>query len=231
VSNRDEFSDKIRKAVAARASWRCSFTGCQKSTVGPSEESSEAITIIGVAAHICAAAPGRGSRRYVASMSPGERAGIDNAIWLCADHATLVDRDEVPYTAEVLHTMKREHEAACTQAVLSGSSLHTGAGLTSGPTTLASMSLSIEDMASVGSTMAGCDLTTPHDTLIVTPRPSAMARLQRLHAAAEHLAAEAPEVARQCRCGARAGAELVQAMAACLITPEIQENRSVAWKA
>jgi hypothetical protein len=129
MSNRDEFSDKTKKAVAARAGWRCSFTGCSKPTVGPSEETSDAITNIGKAAHICGAAPGRGSRRYVASMTPEERASIDNAIWLCADHADLIDRDEVTYPIDKLHAMKREHETACAQAVRSGSNPDLGAGL------------------------------------------------------------------------------------------------------
>jgi hypothetical protein len=129
TNNRDEFSDKTKKAVAARAGWRCSFTGCPKLTVGPSEESPDAITNIGVAAHICAAAPGPGSRRYIASMTPEERKGIDNAIWLCADHATLIDRDEATYTVEKLRAMKREHETACAQALRSGSSPDLGAGL------------------------------------------------------------------------------------------------------
>lgn len=129
MSNRDEFSDKTKKAVAARAGWRCSFTGCSKPTVGPSEETSDAITNIGKAAHICGAAPGRGSRRYVASMTPEERASIDNAIWLCADHADLIDRDEVTYPIDELHAMKREHETACAQAVRSGSNPDLGAGL------------------------------------------------------------------------------------------------------
>ena len=129
MSNRDDFSDKTKRAVAARASWRCSFTGCPKSTVGPSEESPDAITNIGVAAHICAAAPGRGSRRYIAAMSPEERTGIENAIWLCADHATLIDRDEVTYTVEQLRTMKRDHEMACARTLSSGSNPDLGAGL------------------------------------------------------------------------------------------------------
>jgi hypothetical protein len=129
MSNRDEFSDKTKKAVAARAGWHCSFTGCPKLTVGPSEESSDAVTIIGKAAHICGAAPGRGSRRYLASMTPDERAGIDNAIWLCADHADLIDRDEVTYSIEKLRAMKRAHETVCAQAVRSGSSPDLGAGL------------------------------------------------------------------------------------------------------
>lgn len=129
MSNRDEFPAKIRKAVAARAGWRCSFAGCQKLTVGPSEESSLAITSIGVAAHICAAARGIGSRRYVASMTPEERAGVDNAVWLCADHAILIDRDEIFYSIEMLRKMKREHEASCAQVLRTGANPDLGIGL------------------------------------------------------------------------------------------------------
>jgi hypothetical protein len=129
MSNRDDFSEKTKKAVAMRASWRCSFDGCGKPTVGPSEESSEAVTMIGKAAHICGAAPGPGSRRYNTSMAPEQRASIDNAIWLCADHADLIDRDEVTYSVEALHAMKREHEASCAKGVRLGKSYDLGAGL------------------------------------------------------------------------------------------------------
>lgn len=129
MSNRDEFSERTKKAVAARAGWHCSFRGCPKLTVGPSEEAPDAITVIGVAAHICGAASGLGSRRYVASMTPEERSSIENAIWLCADHATLIDRDEVTFQAEELHAMKREHETACACAVRTGSSVDIVTGL------------------------------------------------------------------------------------------------------
>ncbi len=63
----------------------------------------------------------------------------------------------------------------------------------SGSANLASASLSLEDMASVGRAMAGRDLTPPRD-MLVTPPPSAMTKLQRLHAAAAHLAETAPEI-------------------------------------
>lgn len=129
MSNRDDFSKKIRNAVAARAGWRCSFKGCQKLTVGPSEESSVAITNIGVAAHISAAAAGPGSRRYNPSLSQEERSGIDNAIWLCADHAVLIDRDEVSYPVEILRAMKSEHETACAEEIRAGTNPDMGAGL------------------------------------------------------------------------------------------------------
>ncbi|MGH7116024.1 MAG: helix-turn-helix domain-containing protein [Stellaceae bacterium] len=55
------------------------------------------------------------------------------------------------------------------------------------------MSLPVEDMVSVAA-MAGIDLTPPKDALAHTPEPSAMAKLQRLHAAAGRLAEEAPEI-------------------------------------
>lgn len=118
MTNRDEFSSKTKSVVALRASYCCSFRNCGKSTVGPSDESSMAVAVIGEAAHISAAAPG--GKRYLASMSPEERVNIDNAIWLCSDHATLIDRDEVTYTREVLHMMKRDHEASCKSAVTNG---------------------------------------------------------------------------------------------------------------
>jgi len=129
MNNRDDFSPKIRKAVAARAGWRCSYTGCARSTVGPSEEGPDAVTMIGVASHICAAASGMGSRRYDPSMTPEERAGINNAIWLCAVHATVIDRDEVTFTPDELRAMKLRHEAECTRAVRTGSSAELITGL------------------------------------------------------------------------------------------------------
>lgn len=110
-SARDDFSAKIRQALAARAGYRCSFTDCGQLTTGPSGESNLATTSIGEAAHISAASAG--GKRYLASMSPVERSGIDNAIWLCATHATLIDRDDTTYTADVLKKMKHHHEERC----------------------------------------------------------------------------------------------------------------------
>jgi hypothetical protein len=115
MSNRDEFSRETKRIVALRASHRCSFPGCPQITAGPSDESPEAVSMIGKAAHIHAAAPGPGARRYLASMTPQERSDISNAIWLCATHADLIDRDEATYTAEKLRSMKHAHEALCAE--------------------------------------------------------------------------------------------------------------------
>jgi hypothetical protein len=108
MTERDDFPEGTKRALALRAGHHCSFPGCPQSTAGPSDESPEKFTNIGVAAHICAAAPG--GRRYAATMTPEERSHITNGIWLCPNHAALIDRDEVRYTIDVLREMKRKHE-------------------------------------------------------------------------------------------------------------------------
>jgi hypothetical protein len=129
MSHRDDFTQKTKRQIAMRASWLCSFTECAKSTVGPSEESSEAVSLIGKAAHICGAASGPGSRRYAASMTPAERKHISNAIWLCADHADLIDRDEKTFKADDLRAMKRAHETFCSQVLRLRTGHDMGTGL------------------------------------------------------------------------------------------------------
>ena len=108
AGTRDDFTPRTKSDLALRASHHCSL--CKCSTVGPSEEASNAVTNIGVAAHICAAAPGQGARRYDATMTPEERSHIENGIWLCASCSVLIDRDEGRFTVENLRNIKRDHE-------------------------------------------------------------------------------------------------------------------------
>ncbi|VVD79534.1 hypothetical protein PEP31012_01020 [Pandoraea eparura] len=126
-SNRDDFSRPVIRALAARAGWQCCFDGCSKLTVGPSEEGPDKITTIGIAAHICAASPN--FRRYDPNATHDQRSDISNGIWLCSDHATLIDRDDVTYSETSLRAMKRRHEEACARAVRVGSSSAPVSGL------------------------------------------------------------------------------------------------------
>jgi AraC-like DNA-binding protein len=64
----------------------------------------------------------------------------------------------------------------------------------SGPASTSGMSLPIADMVTFGAAIAGVDLTPPKDPLFLTPSPSAMAKLHRLHAAAGQLAEDTPEI-------------------------------------
>lgn len=107
-NNRDDFSKETIIRLASRVGYICSCPGCNASTVGPSMESSSKVSNIGVAAHICAAAPG--GKRYDSNMTSDERKSIDNGIWLCQSHSKLIDTDEVKYTKKLLHKWKEEAE-------------------------------------------------------------------------------------------------------------------------
>ena len=107
VSTRHEFNRTTTAALAKRSGFQCAI--CQAVTVGPSAESLHSITNIGVAAHITAAAPG--GPRYDTSLTSAERSGIGNGIWLCQNHAKLIDDDLVTWTVAKLHDIKSRHEA------------------------------------------------------------------------------------------------------------------------
>ena len=72
--------------------------------------------------------------------------------------------------------------------------------------------------------MAGCDLTPPRDTMRVTPPPEVMTRLQRLHAAATHLAETAPEIIANPDAARGLEQALTQAMVGCLRVGSVNED-------
>lgn len=109
-NTRDDFSRRTKSDLALRASYLCSH--CKCSTVGPSDEASDAVTMIGVAAHIAAAAAGSGARRYDPGMTASERSHISNGIWLCASCSILIDRDELRFSVKALQELKHQHEAS-----------------------------------------------------------------------------------------------------------------------
>lgn len=120
-TNRDNFSEDTKNRAARRVGFLCSKPDCRCHTVGPSAESSRAVSNIGVAAHICAAAPG--GKRYNPKMTPEERMSIDNCIWLCQTDARLIDTDEATYTVELLQHWKSEAEDYAAKAISDGNFL------------------------------------------------------------------------------------------------------------
>jgi AraC-like DNA-binding protein len=62
------------------------------------------------------------------------------------------------------------------------------------------------------------------DEEIVTPPPAAMAKLQRLHAAAGHLAEQAPEIITRPEAARGLEETLIEAMVDCLVAPERHED-------
>jgi hypothetical protein len=77
-------------------------------TSAPTSDGAKDVNI-GVAAHICAAAPGPGARRYRADMTPEQRKSHENGIWLCQDCAKAIDSDDPVFSEEVLHGWKCRH--------------------------------------------------------------------------------------------------------------------------
>ena len=65
--------------------------------------------LIGEVCHIKSEKPG--AARYNPSLTDADRHSYDNIILLCANHHTVIDKDEKTYTVERLVGMKREHES------------------------------------------------------------------------------------------------------------------------
>jgi hypothetical protein len=120
MSRKADFNIDVKEALAKRADNRCSFPQCQASTIGPSAEGPKSTSNSGDAAHIVAASSGPGARRANnGCLSPQQLKDIDNGIWMCANHARLVDRDEVTYTIPMLKLWReiRELKAALRQTL------------------------------------------------------------------------------------------------------------------
>ena len=101
---RDDFTQKTKSILAKRVAYHCSNPDCRCHTCMPGSNSDKVICI-GEAAHISAAS--EGGPRYDPSMTPAERKHIDNAIWLCSNCATMIDRDEKKFPILLLKQWKK----------------------------------------------------------------------------------------------------------------------------
>lgn len=108
-NNRDDFTSTTVTKLGKRVGFLCSNPDCRILTVGPNEISDKT-TNIGKAAHITAASPD--GPRYDPDMTPAQRKGIDNGIWLCGNCHDKVDADAVRYPAELLRQWKKDAEDA-----------------------------------------------------------------------------------------------------------------------
>ena len=117
AKNRDDFSEKTKNQIAKRAGWLCSCPSCRAHTVGANADGDGEVNI-GVAAHIYAASPG--GPRYKDDMLPDERSSADNGIWLCQNHAKIIDSDATQYPADLLHDWKRQAAADSLRRVVRG---------------------------------------------------------------------------------------------------------------
>gem|GEM_PF-745712 len=105
---RAEFARTLVRRVAKRSAYRCSFPDCDRTTTGPGAHDDQ-IATTGKAAHIYSARDGgpRGS----GGLSFEQRRSIGNAIWLCAEHAERIDKNNgSEFPASTLKAYKRMHE-------------------------------------------------------------------------------------------------------------------------
>lgn len=107
MSLRDGFTQKTRETIAQRAGYRCSEPDCGRPTRGAASDPDNAIDI-GVAAHITAAAPG--GPRYDPGLTVEQRRHSNNGIWLCSNHASLIDRDVSAHPKKLLQNWKKKSE-------------------------------------------------------------------------------------------------------------------------
>jgi len=102
-----DFSSGTIQLLGRRVAFVCSRANCRRRTIGPHSSDSQ-VTVIGEAAHICAASPG--GARYDVSMSDEERGSHDNGIWLCANCATEIDKDQSRFPVSLLRQWKEDAE-------------------------------------------------------------------------------------------------------------------------
>lgn len=107
-NNRDDFSQATKNRLAKHARYHCSNPSCRKLTSAPTSDGEKDMNI-GVAAHICAAAPGPGARRYRSDMTTEQRKSPENGIWLCQDCAKAIDSADPVFTESLLQCWKQKH--------------------------------------------------------------------------------------------------------------------------
>ena len=107
---RANFSAKTKKLTAQRSGYRCSFPGCDLITIGPAKDTQKSLNN-GIAAHIYGAATSGSGPRGTGGLSDDELKSSQNAIWLCGNHASLIDKHRgEEYPPEKLHSFKALHE-------------------------------------------------------------------------------------------------------------------------
>jgi hypothetical protein len=103
------FSKATIDLLAKRAAYICSNPDCRCLTMAASGEDDGKFIFIAEAAHISAAS--KGGARYNDSLTSDERENIANAIFLCANCATMIDKNNgKDFPSELLFAWKNSHE-------------------------------------------------------------------------------------------------------------------------
>lgn len=127
MSERDaDFDPNVKEIIAARAGYRCSYPGCDESTIGPGA-GPEDIESKGVAAHIFSASTGTKAPRGTGGLSAEDRSKAANGLWVCEDHGRIVDIEKGKnYPANQLQAWKALHENRIAREVRKAPVGHSG---------------------------------------------------------------------------------------------------------
>ncbi|ENM7918015.1 TPA: hypothetical protein ACMDXF_000935 [Vibrio parahaemolyticus] len=105
IHKRHDFLDSTKRMLRENVAYLCSKPDCRVLTVA-SKIDGCSLSNVGVAAHICAAAPG--GPRYKLEQTEAERKHYDNGIWLCTTCSRLIDVDDDSYSEDLLRNWKSQ---------------------------------------------------------------------------------------------------------------------------
>lgn len=106
---RHEFDKPTKLLLQHMVAGVCSNPDCLNHTIGSNIQRNN-YAGNGIAAHICAAAPGAGAARYDKNQTKEERQSYKNGLWLCGSCSIIIDRDEARYPVALLHEWKSKAE-------------------------------------------------------------------------------------------------------------------------
>lgn len=105
--SRDEFNKSVKSLVSERAGYFCSM--CKVFTLSASRNDPNKSVKIGIVAHITAAS--EGGPRYDKTLTSQQRKSTKNAIYLCENHASEIDKNKgIDFTVDELKSLKLAHE-------------------------------------------------------------------------------------------------------------------------
>ncbi|TGL17376.1 hypothetical protein EHQ47_19465 [Leptospira bourretii] len=110
-NNRTNFSTQTKELIGKLSGYHCSFPECSQYTIGMTEsDEKKKVSSIGVACHIYPATSNPKVARYDSKIPKDFLKSENNGIWMCQNHAKLIDDDDSSYTADLLFFWKKISE-------------------------------------------------------------------------------------------------------------------------
>jgi hypothetical protein len=102
--------------LAFRSGGICPFPGCGRSLTYEAEQGADVYT--GEAAHVRGEKPG--AARYDSNMTDEARDAVENLLYMCGDHHTVIDKAVADWTVDRLMKLKSDHETRVREVIEEG---------------------------------------------------------------------------------------------------------------